>query len=147
MNRAFLFFSESKKSPTLQFSGVVAGICMVKRNSLSVFTGITRLLQLRFAELFKAFCVCQRVRTEERFGNLWGLFIVRTQKQRAADDQNREGMQVDVQFAQFAEVVLYMRPGMVLNNALDVFAQDVGLTGQYVLDEGIIKLLSVPGVD
>ena len=92
---------------------------MVKRNSLSVFTGITRLLQLCLAELFKAFCVCQRVRTEERFGNLWGLFIVRTQKQRAAsDDQNREGMQVDVQFTQFAEIVLYMRPGMVLNLSL-----------------------------
>ena len=104
--------------------------------------------QLCLAELFKAFCVCQRVRTEERFGNLWGLFIVRTQKQRAAsDDQNREGMQVDVQFTQFAEIVLYMRPGMVLNNALDVLAQNVRLTGQYVLDEDIIKLLPVPGVD
>ena len=66
---------------------------MVKRNSLSVFTKITRLLQLRLAELFKAFCVCQCVRTKERFGNLRGLFIVRAQKQRAAsDDQNREGM-------------------------------------------------------
>mgnify|MGYP006862536881 CR=1 FL=1 len=56
-------------------------------------------------------------------------------------------MQVNMQFAQFAEIILHVRLGQLLNDLFYIFAENAWFAVQNVLNQLIVQLLPVTRVD